>query len=144
MSISVARVSQPHKIKPWPYILILPSLLTLGLILGFPVYKLISLSFERYGLTEIIAGKGVFVGLENYREIFSDIEFWRVLRRTLVFTLGMVCVSIGFGAWLAHLMLNMHPVIRRILNSVLILVWANHSWFQSLYGAGYSLSTLAS
>ena len=124
MSTSVARVSLRRKLKPWPYILILPSLLTLGLILGVPVYKLISLSFEKYGLTEIIAGKGVFVGLGNYREIFSDIEFWRVLRRTLVFTLGMVCVSIGFGALLAHLMMNMHPVIRRILNSVLILVWA--------------------
>lgn len=124
MSTSVARVSLRRKLKPWPYILILPSLLTLGLILGVPVYKLISLSFEKYGLTEIIAGKGVFVGLGNYREIFSDIEFWRVLRRTLIFTLGMVCVSIGFGALLAHLMMNMHPVIRRILNSVLILVWA--------------------
>ena len=124
MSTSVARVSLRRKLKPWPYILILPSLLTLGLILGVPVYKLISLSFEKYGLTEIIAGKGVFVGLGNYREIFSDIEFWRVLRRTLIFTLGMVCVSIGFGALLAHVMMNMHPVIRRILNSVLILVWA--------------------
>jgi N,N'-diacetylchitobiose transport system permease protein len=56
-------------------------LLALGVILGFPIYKLISLSFERYGLTEIIAGKGVFVGLENFRETFTDPEFWKILEK---------------------------------------------------------------
>lgn len=124
MSTSVARKLQARRIKPWPYLLIAPSLLALVVILGFPVYKLISLSFERYGLTEIIAGKGVFVGLENYRETFTDPEFWKILERTLFFTLGMVAVSIVVGAWLAHLMIKMHPGIRNILNGVLILVWA--------------------
>jgi ABC-type maltose transport system permease subunit len=74
-------------------------LLALGVILGFPIYKLISLSFERYGLTEIIAGKGVFVGLENFRETFTDPEFWKILERTLFFTLGMVAVSILVGTF---------------------------------------------
>jgi N,N'-diacetylchitobiose transport system permease protein len=36
----------------------------------------------------------------------------------------MVAVSIVVGAWLAHLMIKMHPGIRNILNGVLILVWA--------------------
>ena len=36
----------------------------------------------------------------------------------------MVAVSIIVGAWLAHLMLNMHSKIRNVLNLVLILVWA--------------------
>jgi len=85
---------------------------------------MISLSFERYGLAEIIAGKGVFVGLENFKETFTDPEFWKILKRTLIFTLGMVSVSIVVGAWLAHLMVKMHPGIRYVLNSVLILVWA--------------------
>lgn len=124
MSSSVARISNPRRFKPWPYLLIAPSLIALGLILGFPIYKLISLSFERYGLAEIIAGKGVFVGLENFKETFTDPEFWKILKRTLIFTFGMVSVSIVVGAWLAHLMVKMHPGIRYVLNSVLILVWA--------------------
>lgn len=124
MSSSVARISNPRRFKPWPYLLIAPSLIALGLILGFPIYKMISLSFERYGLAEIIAGKGVFVGLENFKETFTDPEFWKILKRTLIFTLGMVSVSIVVGAWLAHLMVKMHPGIRYVLNSVLILVWA--------------------
>lgn len=112
------------KSKPWPYLLIAPSILALTFILGFPILKLLSLSLEQYGLAEIIAGKGKFVGLQNFNEIIADIEFWRILKRTLLFTLGMVTASIVFGAWLAHQMIKMDPRIRKILNAVLILVWA--------------------
>ena len=124
MSIGQSNISRPRKIKPWPYLLVTPSLVALGLILGYPILKLFSLSLERYGLSEIIAGKGVFVGLGNFSEILTDKDFWTILERTLFFTFGMVAVSIIVGAWLAHLMLNMHSKIRNVLNLVLILVWA--------------------
>ena len=124
MSIGQSSISRPRKIKPWPYLLVTPSLVALGLILGYPILKLFSLSLERYGLSEIIAGKGVFVGLGNFSEILTDKDFWTILERTLFFTFGMVAVSIIVGAWLAHLMLNMHSKIRNVLNLVLILVWA--------------------
>ena len=113
-----------RKKNPWPYLLVSPSLLALGLILCYPIYKLIGLSFEKYGLSEIIAGKGTYVGLQNFTETFTDPEFWKILERTLFFTGGMVSVSVVVGAWLAHLMLHMSPILRNILNGVLILVWA--------------------
>jgi len=124
LSIGQSNISRPRKIKPWPYLLVAPSLVALGLILGYPIIKLFSLSLERYGLSEIIAGKGVFVGLGNFSEILTDKDFWTILERTLFFTFGMVAVSMIVGAWLAHLMLNMHTKIRNVLNLVLILVWA--------------------
>jgi N,N'-diacetylchitobiose transport system permease protein len=124
LSIGQSNISRPRKIKPWPYLLVTPSLVVLGLILGYPIIKLFSLSLERYGLSEIIAGKGVFVGLGNFSEILTDRDFWTILERTLFFTFGMVAVSMIVGAWLAHLMLNMHTKIRNVLNLVLILVWA--------------------
>jgi N,N'-diacetylchitobiose transport system permease protein len=124
LSIGQSNISRPRKIKPWPYLLVTPSLVALGLILGYPIIKLFSLSLERYGLSEIIAGKGVFVGLGNFSEILTDKDFWTILERTLFFTFGMVAVSMIVGAWLAHLMLNMNPKIRNVLNLVLILVWA--------------------
>jgi len=124
LSIGQSNISRPRKIKPWPYLLVTPSLVALGLVLGYPIIKLFSLSLERYGLSEIIAGKGVFVGLGNFSEILTDKDFWTILERTLFFTFGMVAVSMIVGAWLAHLMLNMHTKIRNVLNLVLILVWA--------------------
>jgi N,N'-diacetylchitobiose transport system permease protein len=113
-----------RKKNPWPYLLVSPSLLALGLILCYPIYKLIRLSFEKYGLSEIIVGKGTYVGLQNFTDTFTDPEFWIILQRTLFFTGGMVAVSVVVGAWLAHLMLKMSPILRNILNGVLILVWA--------------------
>jgi N,N'-diacetylchitobiose transport system permease protein len=124
LSIGQSSISRPRNFKPWPYLLITPSLIALAVILGYPIFKLFSLSLERYGLTEIIAGKGVFVGFGNFTEILTDKEFWTILERTLFFTFGMVAISIIVGAWLAHLMLNMHKKIRYALNLVLILVWA--------------------
>ena len=124
MSIGQSSISRPRKFKPWPYLLVTPSLIALGLILGYPIFKLFSLSLERYGLSEIIAGKGVFIGLGNFSEILTDKDFWTILERTLFFTFGMVAVSIIVGAWLAHLMLKMNSKIRNALNLVLILVWA--------------------
>ena len=124
MSIGQSSISRPRNFKPWPYLLITPSLIALAVILGYPIFKLFSLSLQRYGLTEIIAGKGVFVGFGNFTEILTDKEFWTILERTLFFTFGMVAISIIVGAWLAHLMLNMHKKIRYALNLVLILVWA--------------------
>jgi len=38
----------------WPYLLIAPSLFIILLILGFPVFRLITLSFQKFGLEEII------------------------------------------------------------------------------------------
>ena len=124
MSQAVAVRSRRLPKTIWPYLLIIPSLFCLGLIMGYPIYRLITLSLEKYGLPEIIAGKGIFLGLDNFRKTLVDPEFWQVLRRTLIFTFGMVSVSIVVGAWLAHLMVRMHTKIRWCLNGVLILVWA--------------------
>lgn len=117
-------ITRTRRHKPWPYVLILPSLIVIVLILGFPVYRLFTLSLQKYGLDEIISGKQIWVGFSNFKVLLKDPEFWVVLKRTFIFTAGMVFFSITIGAWIAHLMVRMNPVIRWILNSVLIMVWA--------------------
>jgi N,N'-diacetylchitobiose transport system permease protein len=122
MSLRIAARSTNQNL--WPYLLILPATFVILLILGFPVYRLLTLSVQQFGLDEIISGVPVWVGFDNFSNLLKDPEFWTVLRRTLVFTFGMVFFSIVIGAWLAHLMLRMHPAIRWLLNTTLILVWA--------------------
>lgn len=117
-------VASRRRSSPWPYVLIAPSLASLALILGYPLARLAQLSFQQYGLAEIISGSGIWVGLQNYRGIFTDREFWLVLLRTFGFTFAIVAATILIGAALAHLMVKLHPVVRRVLNFVLILVWA--------------------
>ena len=58
-----------------PYLLVLPVLIAIGAILGYPLYKVVVLSFQRYGLPEKYAwysAFGLLVGL-----IFL---YWQILR----------------------------------------------------------------
>jgi N,N'-diacetylchitobiose transport system permease protein len=73
-----------------PYALLAPAATAIGVILGYPLYLLVRMSFEKYGLFELIRHKGHWLGTANYASIFHDAEFWRVVLRTVAFT--AVCV----------------------------------------------------
>ena len=55
-----------------PYLLVAPVLIVIGAILGYPIYKLVTLSLQRYGLEELIAQKGVYIGLDNFSSVLHD------------------------------------------------------------------------
>ena len=48
----------------------------MGAVMAYPLYLLVRLSFERYGLFELIRHKGVWIGVENYTQIIHDGQFW--------------------------------------------------------------------
>src|SRR4029079_16007336 len=68
-----------------PYLLVAPVVVAIVAILGYPLYKLVALSFQQYGLPELIQRHGEWIGLENYRSVLSDSVFWDTLVRTIVF-----------------------------------------------------------
>ena len=63
-----------------PYLLLLPTMVVLVGVLAWPLWWLGRISFEHYGLEELIAHRGVWTGLDNYRHILGDGEFWRIVR----------------------------------------------------------------
>src|SRR5262249_8570150 len=65
-----------------PYLLIAPVVVTVIAVLGYPLYNLVELSFQRYGLFELIRHSGTWVGLANYRSVLRDPIFWHTLERT--------------------------------------------------------------
>jgi N,N'-diacetylchitobiose transport system permease protein len=107
-----------------PYWLILPVVVTIGAVLGYPIYRLVRLSFQHYGLFELIQHKGRSAGLHNYGSIFHDQVFWHTLLRTIVFTAANVILTIVLGMLVALLLARVGPVVRVILTSGLVLVWA--------------------
>ena len=84
-----------------PYLLIFPVLAVLAAILGYPLYQLVRLSLEQYQLPELIAHKGVYVGLANFKSVLSDGVFWHTLLRTVVFTAACVSLTIVLGTLMA-------------------------------------------
>jgi len=107
-----------------PYLLIFPVVATLAAILGYPLYQLFRLAFERYGLPELIAHHGVYVGLANFSSVLHDSIFWHTLLRTVVFTVAAVGLTIVLGTLMALLLVRVSGWVRILITVSLVLVWA--------------------
>jgi N,N'-diacetylchitobiose transport system permease protein len=107
-----------------PYALLLPVVVVMGAILGYPLFKLVTLSLQRYGLPELIQRQGTWIGLDNFRSVLRDDVFWDVLVRTLVFTAANVGLTMLIGTAIALLLVKVGPVVRVLLMAGLVLVWA--------------------
>ena len=107
-----------------PYALIAPAIVVIGAILAYPLYYLVRLSFQRYGLFQLIAHKGSWVGLHNYGVLLHDPVFWHTLVRTIVFTFVNVALTLVLGTLLALLLMRVAAPIRLMITSALVLAWA--------------------
>ena len=107
-----------------PYLLLLPALAVILAVLGYPLYKLFTLSFQQYGLFELIQHQGVWIGLDNYRTIFGDRQFWTVLVRTIGFTAVTVSLTMLFGTLIALLLARLGAFMRLLITTALVLAWA--------------------
>jgi N,N'-diacetylchitobiose transport system permease protein len=107
-----------------PYGLILPVAAAVVLLLGYPIYKLVRISFERYGLFELIQHQGHWIGLDNYRSVLGDHVFWSTVVRTVVFTVVNVSLTIVLGTLIALLLPKISHWVRILLTTGLVLVWA--------------------
>jgi len=107
-----------------PYLLLLPVLAAIGAVLGYPVGYLINLSFQKYGLPELIQRSGEYIGLHNYYLVLHDQVFWDTLERTIVFTAANVGLTMGLGTLLALLLVRVSTWVRIPLTAGLVLVWS--------------------
>ena len=104
--------------------LLIPALVVIGGVLGYPLFRLVTLSFQQYGLPELIAHKGQWIGLDNYREILGDRWFWTVLGRTVAFTAVTVGLTMLFGTLIALLLQRLGTFMRLLITTGLVLVWS--------------------
>jgi ABC-type sugar transport system permease subunit len=66
---------------PW----LVPALAVIGLVLAYPIVKVIQYSFT--DRTTFLDGS--FVGLDNYRDLFGDELFWRSFKNNLILLLSV-------------------------------------------------------
>jgi N,N'-diacetylchitobiose transport system permease protein len=107
-----------------PYLLILPVLAVIGAILGYPLYKLVTLSLQQYGLPELIQHKGTWIGFDNYESVLRDSVFWDTLVRTVIFTIANVGLTMVIGTLLALLLVRVSTWVRVLLSAALVLAWS--------------------
>lgn len=82
----------------WGLIFIAPTILGLLILNIFPIFQTIWQSFFKAG----DFGRGnVFVGLQNYKKVYGDVEIWQSLWNTLKYALVEVPVSFVLALLLA-------------------------------------------
>ncbi|MBX2886456.1 MAG: sugar ABC transporter permease [Granulosicoccus sp.] len=90
-------INRANLVRPWLFLF--PAFAALGLYLAYPVFETLRLS-----LTERVGASGsVFVGLDNYRQMFSESKFWEALRNNVLWLLVVPAMSTVFGLLAAQL-----------------------------------------
>jgi len=108
-----------------PWLLSLPTLSLLVGLLGYPLYRMIVLSFQNMRLRELITGAAPpWVGFDQYTKVLSDSGFWSVVLTTTAFTVGSVVISVIIGLAIALLMRRVHRGVRLAMVVAMMFVWA--------------------
>ncbi len=100
--------------------LLAPALAVLLVIVGYPLFETVRLSFTS---AQLVGSGGGWVGLANYREALASRAFWASLRITVVFTVLTISVEMVLGLLVA-LLLNLPLHGRALVRGLLIIPWA--------------------
>lgn len=98
------------------FLYLMPALLFTAVFVLYPLGQLIALSLTN----ESLLGGGEYVGLDNYRDAFSDRSFWKAFWFTLKYTAIITPVLMVFGFLLALLSMANSP-LRQFTRAVVFL-----------------------
>ncbi|MFK4143879.1 carbohydrate ABC transporter permease [Streptomyces sp. NPDC004065] len=107
-----------------PWLLLAPCLLVLALVMAYPLARLVTLSFQKFGQPQLWGFQPAeWVGLANFTEVLGDREFWAVVLRTVVFAGGSVVLTMVAGMAIALLLQRVSPWMKTLINIVLVASW---------------------
>ncbi|MFE9676360.1 carbohydrate ABC transporter permease [Streptomyces sp. NPDC006259] len=107
-----------------PWLLLAPCLLILVLVMGYPLVRLVTLSFQKFGQSQLWGFQPAeSVGLDNFTKVLGDGEFWAVVVRTIVFAAGCVIATMVFGMLIALLLQRVSGWVKTLINIALVASW---------------------
>jgi N,N'-diacetylchitobiose transport system permease protein len=107
-----------------PWALLAPCLLILALVLGYPLVRLVTLSFQKFGQSQLWGFQPAeSVGFDNFGKVLGDSEFWAVVVRTIVFAAGSVIFTMVIGMLIALLLQRVSGWVKTLINIVLVASW---------------------
>ncbi len=111
--------------KGLPYALVIPSVLTLVAVLGYPVLYLLRISFQHFERAQLFGAQPAeFIGFDNYIEFITGDDFVAIVFRTLAFTAACVGLSMVAGVGIALLMQRLSTWVRIPLLAAMMFAWA--------------------
>jgi arabinogalactan oligomer/maltooligosaccharide transport system permease protein len=119
--------------RAFPYLLLLPALLAMLLVVLFPLLYNFYLAFQNMSLYHFTDHR--FVGLEQFRELFSQPVLYVLFGKSVLWTVLNVFFHVLIGVALALLLAG--PVRGRALyRTLLILPWAMPQYISALTWRG--------
>lgn len=105
--------------------LLSPTVIILAVMVGFPAFTMVWQSFSDYTVKNKVTGEpSNFVGLQNYRDLFSYSDFPAVLIRSLVLMVIMTALILAVGMLIALMMQRLSRGWRLLVSVGLLLAWA--------------------
>ncbi|MGW0941588.1 carbohydrate ABC transporter permease [Streptomyces sp. NPDC002623] len=107
-----------------PWLLLAPCLLILALVMGYPLIRLVTLSFQKFGQSQLWGFQPAeSVGFDNFAGVLGDGEFWQVVVRTIVFAAGCVILTMVLGMLIALLLQRVSGWVKTLINIALVASW---------------------
>lgn len=113
-----ARRSGLGRLGPLPWIG--PAVLLIVVVVLWPVYEMVRTSFLKISVSGFVRG---WAGLDKYRQLFDEPGLGSVLTATVVWTVGVVALTMVISLALAQLFNQQFPG-RRVTRWALIAPWA--------------------
>lgn len=107
-----------------PHLLLAPAVAVLLVLTGYPLLRLLVMSTQQYGRAQVFGKPPQFVGLDNYRRVLTDPQFWVVLGRSAAFCVVNAALAMTLGMAVALLMTRLGRVMRLGVSVALLLAWA--------------------
>ena len=133
----LARPSRQHWLG---YLLLLPAVALVALIIIYPLFVSLDLSFQKVGMATLGSPRKPFT-LANYQKLFTSPDFWNACWVTikLVVMVTVACFAVGLGTallvnnrfkgrWLARLAVALPWAVPEII-AVVIFAWIFDSSF---------------
>jgi multiple sugar transport system permease protein len=103
------------------YLYVLPALLVMLVVIAYPVYYTIELSFFRTPANLQLRDK-IFIGFDNYTTILSSEVFWSVTWNTVVWTVASTFFAFVLGLGCALALHREFPG-RGVMRAILLIPW---------------------
>ncbi|AYY13179.1 sugar ABC transporter permease [Actinobacteria bacterium YIM 96077] len=107
--------------RPWMDWMILPALIAIGVVIGYPIVRAIQLSTTEFN--PLAGADPTPVGTANFEQLVDDPIFWEALRNTAIYTFGSVAIAAIIGAMVALLVENLSGRAR-VVKTLLLTPWA--------------------
>lgn len=104
----------------YPYLLMLPSVILMVLLYGYPILLVIWQSFNEVAL---LTGELNFIGLDNYIRAFAELNLGDTLMLTFKYTIIAVIFKIAFG-FIFAIFLNSKIYFQKPLRFLQLVPWA--------------------